>query len=91
VYFAKRGQAMTEAAINAGFWRDIYVAVGERLENDAWAVRLHYKPCIRWIWLGAILMAIGGVLAIFDKRYRQSAAANTTDVAVNTNVMPSGT
>jgi cytochrome c-type biogenesis protein CcmF len=80
---------MTEAAINAGFWRDIYVAVGERLDNDAWAVRLHYKPCIRWIWLGAILMALGGVLAIFDKRYRQSAADHSSSNA-NTNTVASG-
>jgi cytochrome c-type biogenesis protein CcmF len=78
VYHAKRGQMMTEAAIDADFWRDIYVAVGERLENDAWAVRLHYKPLVRWIWLGAIFMALGGVLAIFDKRYRQTAAQVST-------------
>lgn len=62
---------MTEAAIDRGFTRDLYVAMGEQLEgSDAWAVRIYYKPFIRWIWFGAILMAIGGILAISDKRYR---------------------
>ncbi|MFH0257144.1 heme lyase CcmF/NrfE family subunit [Vibrio rumoiensis] len=62
---------MTEAAIDRGFTRDLYVAMGEQLKgSDAWAVRIYYKPFIRWIWFGAILMAIGGILAISDKRYR---------------------
>ena len=62
---------MTEAAIDRGFTRDLYVAMGEQLEgSNAWAVRIYYKPFIRWIWLGAIFMAIGGILAISDKRYR---------------------
>ncbi|MGH1371841.1 MAG: heme lyase CcmF/NrfE family subunit [Cellvibrionaceae bacterium] len=64
------GNLMTEVGINAGFWRDIYVAMGEPLGEGAWAVRLHYKPFVRWIWLGSILMALGGLLAILDKRYR---------------------
>ena len=55
---------MTEAAIDRGFTRDLYVAMGEQLEGtNAWAVRIYYKPFIRWIWFGAILMAIGGILA----------------------------
>ncbi len=61
---------MTEADIDAGLFRDLYVAMGESLENDAWAVRIHYKPYVRWLWLGAILMALGGVLAVCDRRYR---------------------
>ncbi len=64
-------QVMTEAAIDPGLWRDIYVALGEPLAGGAWAVRLHYKPFVRWIWLGALLMAFGGALAASDKRYRQ--------------------
>lgn len=64
------GNLMTEVGINAGFWRDLYVALGEPLGEGAWAVRLHYKPFVRWIWLGALLMAAGGSLAIIDKRYR---------------------
>lgn len=61
---------MTEVGINPGFWRDLYVAMGEPLSEGAWAVRVHYKPFVRWIWLGSILMALGGLLAILDKRYR---------------------
>jgi cytochrome c-type biogenesis protein CcmF len=71
-YNARRDQMMTEASIDAGLFRDIYVALGEPLENEAWAVRLHYKPFVRWIWLGGLLMAMGGVLAVADKRYRLS-------------------
>ncbi|ATG73228.1 heme lyase NrfEFG subunit NrfE [Zobellella denitrificans] len=61
---------MTEAAINAGFTRDLYAALGEELNDGAWAVRLYYKPFVRWIWFGAVLMSIGGAIAIADRRYR---------------------
>ncbi len=61
---------MTEAAIDPGLWRDIYIALGEQLDDDAWAVRLHYKPFVRWMWLGALMMALGGVVAVADPRYR---------------------
>lgn len=76
-YHAQQGQMMTEAAIDAGLWRDLYVAMGEPLANGAWAVRVHYKPFVRWMWLGGILMAMGGVLAITDKRYRLRARATS--------------
>jgi len=68
-------QTMTEADIDAGLWRDLYVALGEPLAGGAWAVRLHYKPFVRWMWLGAILMALGGTLAASDRRYRKKVAA----------------
>ena len=61
---------MTEAAIDAGLTRDIYVSLGEELEDEAWAVRVYYKPFVDWIWGGCLLMALGGVLAMSDKRYR---------------------
>ena len=67
-YFAG-GNVMTEAGIAAGFFADTYISLGEPLDNGAWAVRLHYKPLVRWVWLGALLMAVGGTLAVFDKRY----------------------
>jgi len=69
-YNAQQGQVMTEADIENGFLRDLYVALGEPLGESAWAVRVHYKPFVRWIWLGAILMGFGGALAAADKRYR---------------------
>ncbi|MBA1272832.1 heme lyase CcmF/NrfE family subunit [Stutzerimonas azotifigens] len=61
---------MTEAGIDPGFTRDLYVALGEPLEDGAWAVRVHIKPFVRWIWLGGLLMGLGGVLAACDQRYR---------------------
>ena len=65
------GSIMTEAGIHAGFLADTYISMGEPLGDTAWAVRLHYKPLVRWVWLGALLMAFGAGLAIFDKRYRR--------------------
>ncbi len=62
---------MTEAAIDPGLFRDLYVALGEPLENGAWAVRMQYKPFVRWIWLGGLLMTFGGLLSASDRRYRQ--------------------
>ena len=63
---------MTEAAINWGFTRDLYVALGEKIDDNSWALRLYYKPFIRWIWIGGLFMAIGGLLCMFDRRYRFS-------------------
>ena len=66
------GSVMTEAAIDAGLLRDLFVAMGEPVGSDgAWAMRLHYKPLVRWMWLGAILMAVGAFTAVLDKRYRR--------------------
>lgn len=61
---------MTEAAIDASLTRDIYVSLGEELDDKAWAVRVYYKPFVDWIWGGCVLMALGGLLAMSDKRYR---------------------
>jgi cytochrome c-type biogenesis protein CcmF len=69
---------MTEAAIDSGPTRDVYVSLGERLEGDgkpAWAMRVYHKPFITWIWMGCFLMAIGGGMAAADKRYRKKVAA----------------
>ncbi len=68
-YFTSK-KPMTEASIDWGFTRDLYVSLGEPLEGGAWALRLYYKPYVRWIWIGAIFMALGGLLAITDRRYR---------------------
>ncbi len=64
------GMPMTEAGIDAGLTRDLFVALGEPLGDGAWAVRLYHKPFVRWIWLGALIMALGGVCSALDRRYR---------------------
>ncbi|MFT7287499.1 MAG: cytochrome c-type biogenesis protein CcmF [Halieaceae bacterium] len=67
------GSVMTEAAIDGGLFRDLYVAMGEPIGNEgAWAIRLHYKPMVRWMWLGALAMGAGGLLTAFDRRYRRA-------------------
>ncbi|MGX2966517.1 heme lyase CcmF/NrfE family subunit [Ursidibacter sp. B-7004-1] len=67
---------MTEAAIDWGFTRDLYAALGERLEDGSWGLRLYYKPFIRWIWFGGLFMALGGLLCMMDKRYRLKIKTN---------------
>jgi cytochrome c-type biogenesis protein CcmF len=62
--------AMTEAAIDSGVLRDLYVSLGEPLDGGAWSVRIYYKPFVAWIWAGAAIMALGGLLAVSDRRYR---------------------
>jgi cytochrome c-type biogenesis protein CcmF len=67
---------MTEAAIRSGVTGDLYVALGEPLDNGAWAVRVYHKPYVIWIWIGCLFMAFGGLLAAADRRYRLRAAAS---------------
>ena len=78
------GMPMTEAAIDPGFLRDIYVSLGEPVGGGDWALRLYYKPYVRWIWLGAVLMALGGVLAVSDPRYRTARARARASAAAGT-------
>ncbi len=75
--YASGGQVMTEAGIRPGLFGDVYVALGDRLGDDAWAVRVHIKPFVRWIWLGAALMALGGFVTAADKRFRRISEAKT--------------
>ena len=84
--YANGGMPMTEAAIDSGFTRDLFVALGEPLEDGAWAVRLYHKPFIGWIWGGCALLALGGVLAALDRRYRLARAAQPRRAA--TAVLP---
>ncbi len=67
--YSASGQVMTETAIDSGLFRDLYVSLGEPVEGGAWAVRVYYKPFVGWIWGGAVLMALGGGLALSDRRY----------------------
>ena len=69
--YVASGTPSTEMAIDAGFFRDLFVTLGEEKEAGAWSMTLYVKPFVRWIWLGAIFMAIGGSLAAGDKRYRR--------------------
>jgi cytochrome c-type biogenesis protein CcmF len=69
IYHAS-GQTMTEADIDAGIAGDLYVSLGEQVEGNAWGVRIYHKPFVDWIWGGCLLMALGGFLAIADRRYR---------------------
>ncbi|HEB93056.1 MAG TPA: heme lyase CcmF/NrfE family subunit [Gammaproteobacteria bacterium] len=64
---------MTEAAIDTGLFRDLYVSLGEPVSNGAWSVRVYYKPFVSWIWGGTAIMALGGLLAVSDRRYRITA------------------
>jgi cytochrome c-type biogenesis protein CcmF len=73
--YASGGQVMTEAAIAPGITRDLYVALGEPLGGGSWAVRVHVKPFVRWIWMGAVLMALGGFVTATDRRFRRREAA----------------
>ncbi len=70
--------AMTESAIDVTPFRDIYVALGEPLDDNAWSVRLYYKPFVRWIWGGGFLILVGGLLALSDRRYYLQRATKTT-------------
>lgn len=68
--YVVQNRSMTEAAIDGRLLRDVYVAIGEPLDSNQWAVRVYYKPFVRWLWLGALVMALGGGIAMTDKRYR---------------------
>jgi cytochrome c-type biogenesis protein CcmF len=78
-----QGQPTTEAAIDSGLARDLYLVLGDKQAGgDAWAVRVYIKPLANWIWLGALVMAIGGLVSLTDRRYRVGAAARRGAAAV---------
>ena len=86
-----RGQVQTESAIDAGLFRDIYVALGEPMEatnvQGAWALRLYHKPFVRWIWLGGLFMMAGGFVAAAERRFRAKRAP-AVEPATTTKVTP---
>lgn len=82
-HYSVKNNMMTEADIDQGFFRDLYVAMGEPLEGDAWAVRIHYKPFVRWLWFGGTLMTLGGLVTVMDKRYRKKTNISTQSGAAN--------
>ncbi|MFP5440573.1 MAG: heme lyase CcmF/NrfE family subunit, partial [Gammaproteobacteria bacterium] len=81
--YAVRNSVMTEAGIDPGLLRDHYVSLGEELGPDAWSLRVQQKPFMRWVWGGSLLMALGGLLAVLDRRYRLAARAKPAGVAGN--------
>lgn len=81
--YTVRNMPMTEAGIDSGFTRDLYVSLGEPLDEKAWSIRLYHKPFVRWLWLGAIFMALGGFLAATDRRYRMKPAKEKSTVSDN--------
>ncbi len=87
-FYVASSMPMTEAAIDTGFLRDVYVSLGEPIDkarpDAAWAVRVYYKPFVDWIWGGCVLMAMGGLLAISDRRYRIKARSAAPAPAVTT-------
>lgn len=74
-FYPVQRNSMTEAGIDSGITRDLFVAIGEQLENGDWAIRIYVKPFINWIWAGAFIMALGGILSICDRRYRMAKLA----------------
>jgi cytochrome c-type biogenesis protein CcmF len=80
VYHAA-GQTMTEADIDTGLMGDLYVSLGEPVEGDAWGVRVYHKPFVDWIWGGCFIMALGGALALSDRRYRGRRTASAPEGA----------
>jgi cytochrome c-type biogenesis protein CcmF len=79
--YGSQQSPMTEAAIDAGLTRDLYVALGEPADGGAWSLRVYHKPFVQWIWFGAAIMALGGLLAATDRRYRVAGAPAPASVA----------
>ncbi|MDP5239204.1 heme lyase CcmF/NrfE family subunit [Uliginosibacterium sp. 31-16] len=70
--YTARQMPMTESSIDTGLFRDVYVSLGEAVGPDSWVLRLYYKPFVSWIWGGCLLMALGGLCAALDARYRKT-------------------
>lgn len=82
-YYKVQSNVMTEAGIDAGLWRDLYVALGESLDDGSWGIRLYVKPFVRWIWLGGILMMVAGICCLADPRYRRILSAKVSSDKVS--------
>lgn len=87
-FYPVQRNVMTEAGIDSGFTRDLFVALGEQLDNGDWSLRIYVKPFINWIWLGTFIMALGGVLSISDKRYRMTKVARKSKTNSKTGTSP---
>jgi len=81
-FYPVAGMPTTEAGIDGGLWRDVYLVIGDPQDGGGWAVRSHLKPMAAWIWLGGILMALGGVVSLTDRRMRVAAGARRAPAPV---------
>ena len=86
--YTASGNVMTETAIDSGLFRDLYVSLGEPVAAGAWSVRIYYKPFVGWIWGGAVLMALGGGLALSDRRYALARQKDTAKKATGVKTEP---
>ncbi|MEO1000157.1 MAG: cytochrome c-type biogenesis CcmF C-terminal domain-containing protein, partial [Pseudomonadota bacterium] len=73
-FYPVAGMSTTEAGIDYGITRDVYVSLGDQQEDGAWALRSYLKPFATWLWIGSAVMALGGILSLTDRRYRVGAA-----------------
>jgi cytochrome c-type biogenesis protein CcmF len=86
--YRARGQVMTEAGIDMGLARHVYVSLANPLDNGAWGARVQIKPYISWIWLGCVMMALGGLAALLDRRYRKSAIPAAQNSPISAGISP---
>ena len=86
-YASQRSMPMTEAAIDRSPLRDLYVSLGDDLGGGSWTVRVHYKPLVNWIWIGCVIMALGGLLGALDPRYRRARRAQRETASGSTAAM----
>ncbi len=82
-FYPVAGSTMTEAGIGGNLFRDLYVSLGEELDNGDWSISIYFRPFVRWMWFGALFMAIGGFIAASDKRYRYK-MRRTEDIGLGT-------
>lgn len=87
--YVRDGTTTTEAAIDAGLFRDLYVAIGKPIGGSAWSMRVQYKPMVHFIWFGGVVMALGGLLALADRRYRVRRVAVGRESASGSPLRPS--
>jgi len=87
VYVASMSPS-TEMAIDAGFTRDLFITLGEERESGAWSMSIYIKPLVRWVWLGSIIMALGAIVAVLDKRYRRLKVKTLAQAAAEPEATP---
>ena len=82
-HYLSSAMPMTEAAISSNLWRDLYVSLGDPLpgSDQQWSMRIYYKPFVPWLWVGVLVMVLGGLLAALDRRYRRGSSQTPLQTA----------